>query len=75
MTVSTAPAKMLLAMKLKANRGRRDADDIDRLLAICHVKSVDQAQQVYERYYAQETLSASAVARIDAYLASLQPDG
>ncbi len=74
-TVSTAPAKMLLAMKLKANRGRRDADDINRLLAICHIKSVDQAQQVYERYHAQETLSASAVARIDAYLASLQPDG
>jgi transposase len=39
-TVSTAPARMLLAMKLKANRGRRDAEDIARLLAVCKVKTV-----------------------------------
>ena len=69
-TVSTAPAKMLLAMKLKANRGRRDADDIKRPLAICHISSVEQAQQVYERYHAQQDLSAAAVARIERYLAA-----
>jgi hypothetical protein len=73
-TVSTAPAKMLLAMKLKANRGRRDAEDIERLLAVCRIRSVDEAQQLYERYHAQEVLSDSVVVRIEAYLARQQPD-
>jgi hypothetical protein len=71
-TVSTAPAKMLLAMKLKSNRGRRDADDIGRLLAICRINSVEQAQQVYESYHTQEELSAAAVARIEAYLTATE---
>ncbi len=67
-TVSTAPAKMLLAMKLKANRGRRDADDIARLLAVCKVKTVEQAQQMYENYHPQEVLSEAVQARIEAVL-------
>ena len=68
-TVLTAPAKMLLAMKLKANRGRRDAEDIERLLAICRIRSVDQAQKLYEGYHAQELLSESVIMRIETYLA------
>ena len=71
-TVSTAPAKMLLAMKLKANRGRRDAEDIERLLTICRIRNVEQAQQLYEKYHPQELLSETVIARIEAYLARQQ---
>lgn len=61
---------MLLAMKLRANRGRRDSDDIAALLDICDIASVDQAQELYETYHSQAVLSAAAVARIEAHLAA-----
>jgi Nucleotidyltransferase of unknown function (DUF6036) len=68
-TVSVGRPEMLLAMKLAANRGRRDGDDIAALLDICEITSVDQAQEVYETYQAQGVLSAAATARIEAHLA------
>ena len=55
-------------MKLKANRGRRDAEDIQRLLTVCRVKTVEQAQQIYEAYHPQEVLSGAVKARIEAYV-------
>jgi hypothetical protein len=69
-SVSVGRPEMLLAMKLAANRGRRDSDDIAALLDICKVSSVDQAQQVYETYHAQGVLSSAATARIQAHLAT-----
>ena len=66
--VFTASAKVLLAMKLKANRGRRDADDIRTLLSFCRVRTVEQAQQIYETFHPQEVLSPAVTARIRAYL-------
>jgi hypothetical protein len=69
-TVSVARAHMLLAMKLAANRGRRDNDDIAALLDICGITSVDQAQEVYEAYHAQGVVPDTAVARIEAHLAA-----
>jgi len=69
-TVSVARPEMLLAMKLAANRGRRDNDDIAALLEICEITSVEQAQAVYESYHAQGVLSRTAVARIEAHLAA-----
>lgn len=71
-TVSVARAEVLLAMKLAANRGRRDSDDIAALLDICEITSVDQAQELYETYHSQAVLSNTAVARIEAHLAARQ---
>jgi hypothetical protein len=59
---------MLLAMKLRANRGRRDTDDIEYLLGRCAVNSVQDAQEIYERYHAQDVLTDSAVTRVQTWL-------
>lgn len=67
-TVSIGSVQMLLAMKLLANRGVRDSDDIQFLLAACNVRSLDDAQAIYERYHAQDVLSAGATARVQHWL-------
>ncbi len=67
-SISIGSPQMLLAMKLFANRGIRDNDDIEFLLSACEIKSVQDAQDIYERYHAQETLSDSAIARIEHWL-------
>lgn len=67
-SVSVGRAEMLLAMKLAANRGRRDSDDIAVLLDICEIASVEQAQELYETYHSQAVLPAAAAARVEAHL-------
>lgn len=67
-TISIGSPQMLLAMKLYANRGRRDADDIDYLLGVCGVTTVEEAQEIYERYHAQDVLTDAAVTRIEHWL-------
>jgi hypothetical protein len=66
--VSVGSVHMLLAMKLLANRGVRDSDDIAFLLEACDVKTLDDAQNIYERYHAQEVISPSATARIQHWI-------
>lgn len=68
--VQIASAELLLAMKLYANRGIRDTDDIEFLLAHCRIESVEEAQEIYERYHAQDVLTDSAAARVQAWLDS-----
>lgn len=68
--VSIGSVEMLLAMKLRANRGVRDSDDIEFLLAACDVKSLDDAQAIYEKYHAQDVISPSATARVQHWLIS-----
>ena len=67
-TVAIGSVQMLLAMKLLANRGVRDSDDIAFLLAACNVTSVDEAQSIYETYHAQDVLSPSAAVRVQHWL-------
>ena len=69
-TVSIASPQLLLAMKLDANRGTRDSADIEALLTLCDITSVEEAQEIYERYHAQEMLTPSAEARVRAWLDS-----
>jgi hypothetical protein len=69
-TISIASPQLLLAMKLYANRGTRDSADIEVLLALCEVTSVEEAQEIHERYHAQEVLTLSAEARVRAWLDS-----
>lgn len=67
-TVSIGSVQMLLAMKLRANRGRRDTEDIEYLLNRCAVTSVQDAQEIYERYHPQEVLTETAATRVQAWL-------
>jgi hypothetical protein len=67
-SISIGSTPMLLAMKLFANRGIRDSDDIEFLLAACEVTCVQDAQEIYERYHAQDVLGDSAVARVEHWL-------
>ncbi len=67
-SVSIGSVQMLLAMKLMANRGIRDADDIAFLLDACGVTCVDDAQAIYERYQAQDVLTPAAAARVQHWL-------
>jgi hypothetical protein len=67
-SVSIGSVQMLLAMKLLANRGIRDSDDIEFLLAACYVRCLDDAQEIYEKYHAQDVLSPSAMARVQHWL-------
>ncbi len=60
--------EMLLAMKLLANRGRRDTTDIEFLLDRCQIKSLEQAQEIYERFHAQDVITDAAAARITSWL-------
>jgi len=73
MVVYVGSVQMLLAMKLYANRGRRDTPDIEFLLEQCQVASLEDAQEIYERYHAQDVISDSATARIHHWLAHKRP--
>lgn len=68
-SVFIGSVQMLLAMKLLANRGVRDRDDIAFLLESCGVESVEDAQEIYEMYHAQDVMSPSAEARVQQWLA------
>ncbi|MGH8995528.1 MAG: DUF6036 family nucleotidyltransferase [Acidimicrobiales bacterium] len=64
--VLVARPQLLLAMKLLAGRGRRDADDIDRLLDKCEITSVQAAKNIFDRYYPTEVIAAPALAQLHA---------
>lgn len=59
--LKVASPELLLTMKLKASRGRRDSQDAIELLNICKFVSVEQVLEVYEEVYAQEVLKESAM--------------
>lgn len=59
--VAVANPEMLLAMKLHAGRGRRDLDDIEFLLDVCGVESVESATEIFEAYYSREVLKDRVV--------------
>ena len=62
--VLLARPELLLAMKLYAGRGQRDAVDIDQLLDACQIKSVSAATKVFDRYYPNESMSKKAMAQL-----------
>ena len=63
--IRIAGARLLLAMKLFASRGRRDSQDIDRLLDACAIKDVDDVIAVFDRYYPEEVLSERALRQLN----------
>jgi hypothetical protein len=64
--ILVARPPLLLAMKLRAGRGRRDADDIDSLLDACGITSVDTAEQRFGRYYPDDVMAVPAMGQIQA---------
>ena len=53
-TILYARPQLLLAMKLRAGRGIRDAEDIHGLLDACGIASRTEAEELFERYYPEE---------------------
>lgn len=51
-----ASPELLLAMKLKASRGRRDNEDIVELLQITGLRSLEEVSAIFEEVYAQEAI-------------------
>lgn len=52
--VLTADDRTMLAMKIRASRGRRDEPDIALLLTSCGVTTVEQAFALYEEYFPED---------------------
>ncbi len=55
--VRIATAELLLAMKLRADRGRRDRADIAGLIRLCGITSIAEVEELYETFHHQEVLS------------------
>ncbi len=64
--IRIASARLLLAMKLRAARGRRDSADIDLLLDECGIETVDEAQGIFEHFYPEDPLPDRALRQLEA---------
>lgn len=65
--VVIASAPLLLAMKMQAVRGERDAADILALLPLCRVSTLADAIAIYSRYHGNEVIKEKAVTLIRKY--------
>ncbi|MCU1364112.1 MAG: hypothetical protein JWM55_1940 [Acidimicrobiaceae bacterium] len=63
-SVQVAQPLLLLAMKLLAGRGLRDAADIDLLLVECHIGSLEEAEAVFDKYYPTEKIAPRALRQL-----------
>jgi hypothetical protein len=59
--VVVADERTLLAMKMRASRGRRDEADIQFLVDKCRITSVDDALELYEEYFPEDELPPRAI--------------
>lgn len=64
----------LLAMKIRASRPTRDDADIAVLLALTGIRSVDEAEALYERYYPGELPKDAAYVMLEDILAAGLPE-
>jgi hypothetical protein len=56
-SIRIATAELLLAMKLKADRGLRDRGDIEGLIRLMEIRDITEVHEIYEKYHHQEVLS------------------
>ncbi len=73
--VVVADERTLLAMKMRASRGRRDEVDIKFLLHKCAITSVDAALVLYEEYFPEDQLPDRAIPMLRHALDQLDRDG
>lgn len=62
--VKIANPEFLLALKLSADRGLRDRTDIQALLPICGVTSVEQASEILKKYLRHHVLQDKTIAAL-----------
>ncbi|GAB2827803.1 hypothetical protein GCM10027022_18590 [Alpinimonas psychrophila] len=62
------------AMKLRANRPGRDTRDIRLLFSLCHISTLEGAEDLYEEFYPGDVLTQRAVSIVTAILADGPPD-
>lgn len=60
-TIETASAEALLAMKIRASRPRLDNFDIEFLCKHLKISAVDQAVEIFERNYREDPMPKSAL--------------
>lgn len=72
--IEVAGAETLLAMKLRANRPGRDTDDIRRLLVLCDISTIDEADSFFSDFYPGDSLSDRAWRMVTAILDGEDPD-
>jgi hypothetical protein len=72
--VFAADPRMMLAMKLRALRGRRDQDDIRVLLDATRVVSPAEAVAIYEEFFPEDPLPRGAKRFLDEELGSSADD-
>lgn len=72
--IQVASAEAMLAMKLRANRPGRDDTDIAKLMVLCSISSVAEAEELYESYYSAELMPDRAVAMVTKILSVGLPD-
>ena len=63
-TILYARPRLLLAMKLRAGRGIRDAEDIDALLNACRITSWTEAEELFDHYYPEEIIAERAMRQL-----------
>ena len=73
--VVVADERTLLAMKMRASRGRRDEVDIVFLLDKCGITSVEGALTLYEEYFPEDELPDRAVPMLRHALERSQKEG
>lgn len=70
--ILVARTELLLAMKLYAGRGLRDATDIDKLLDACGITSLTAAAEVFDRYYPTDVMSKKAMRQLQERFESVE---
>jgi hypothetical protein len=71
--VSVASAELLFAMKANASRGVRDGRDLLTLADVCEITTIDQAEEVFERYFPQDVMKAKGVRWLQAHFRGEDP--
>jgi hypothetical protein len=68
--IRVASAELLLAMKLNADRGLRDRGDIEGLLGLIGVHSLEEVKEIFEKYHHQEILKESTCLMVEQILSN-----
>lgn len=71
--VAVADSRTLLAMKIRASRGRRDEPDLATLLPICGITSVEEALSLYGEYFPEDSPPKRARFMLEHLLNSSSP--
>lgn len=72
--VRIASAELLLAMKLRADRGFRDRSDIEGLIKICGIKTIGGIEDLYGRFHHQEVIHEETRRVVKAMLAQIREE-